>query len=200
MITKAEDEKLYIHNMHLITDTHFYHQNMIPYCGRPENFNELLFASLSKLDENDILIHLGDVSFGNHYKAHENFIMPLKCKKILVKGNHDYRSNNWYLNNGWDFVCYTFSDKLCGKKILFSHYPLPADRYDFNIFGHFHNNINSWNKLNPNFKQLLNEKHLLLCVEETNYKPVRLSYLVDKYKEFQMLTRLGDPMNKNGNE
>ena len=72
--------------------------------------------------------------------VHKFIVDELKCKKILVKGNHDSKSNSWYLEHGWDFVCEEFKDTLYGKNILFSHYPKVWDGvYDLNIHGHFHN-------------------------------------------------------------
>ena len=50
---------------YIISDTHFNHKdNMVKWCGRPENYEELLTKSLKQLTEKDILIHLGDITIG----------------------------------------------------------------------------------------------------------------------------------------
>ena len=129
-------------NYYIITDTHFNHEDKM--CtedvGRPKDYAERIYNSLINLREEDVLIHKGDICIGKDKEMHDKYIIPLKCKKILVKGNHDNKSNNWYLDHGWDFVCDTFTMKYEGKKILFSHIPQPWDGVsDMNIHGHLHN-------------------------------------------------------------
>jgi len=171
----------------IISDTHFNHDKMVDYCNRPKNFEELIIKNLEVIKVEDILIHLGDVCFGND-KENNKKLTQLKCKKWLVKGNHDKKSNKWYLENGWDFVCESFSDNYFGKKILFSHCPMPAEKYDLNIHGHFHNALprllrGEWKvegekeRNEQDLLNLLNGKHKLVALEETNYKPILLNSL-----------------------
>src|SRR6056297_2346337 len=101
----------------VIADTHFNHYKLIPDCGRPANFGELLKRGLKQPQKNDILIHLGDVCVGNDKEIHQDIIAKFPYTKILVRGNHDGKSNNWYLNHGWDFVCEQFKDTYFGKSI-----------------------------------------------------------------------------------
>ena len=171
----------------IITDTHFGHANMIPYCGRPENFSELILSNLSKdIKSGDVLIHLGDICIKNDEYWHEQFNLNTKgIKKILVKGNHDNKSDSWYLEHGWDFVCQTLSTKVFGLKVIFSHMPVPLSDNDLNIHGHFHNMINkqyvrTWEYADLNYKNrhslengTLN--HINISVEESNYKPIMLT-------------------------
>ncbi len=173
----------------VIADPHFLHDNLCKeeYCNRPEDHSERIFKNLMAIPEGDLLICLGDLSIGKENEVYERFVMPLKCRKILVKGNHDRKSNTWYLNHGWDFVCYAFSDDYFGKKILFTHYPRPADGYDYNIHGHLHNNIYKWEKLTEENKKFINEKHILLSCENNNYKPLKLNYVIDKIEKFRLI-------------
>lgn len=173
----------------IIADPHFLHARLVKYCKRPVDFTNKVFQGLCKIPEKDILICLGDISMGREKEIYEKFIKPIKCRKILVKGNHDHKTNNWYLNHGWDFVCYGFYDNYRGKKVLFSHYPKPADDYDFNIFGHMHNNVNSWDNVSEEFKLFICNKHLLLCLEELHYQPVKLDYVIDKADKFRLINR-----------
>lgn len=164
----------------IITDTHFNHQKLVELCGRPQNHTELIGGNLLKMNftEQDILIHLGDVCIGRDAEAHDKYIKPLKCKKWLVLGNHDRKSRNWYLNHGWDWVGYQFSDSFFGKKILFSHIPLSnweSNGFDFNIHGHFHNNDH-----HPELRNT-DGKHLLLAIENTFYKPILLETFLTNY-------------------
>lgn len=175
-------------NIWLTTDTHFNHDKMLEYCDRPENFEELISKGLSAIPKEDVLIHLGDICIGNDAEVHEKYIKPLKCKKWLIKGNHDNKSNKFYIENGWDYVGYSFRDKFFGKKILFSHQPQENGDVDLNIHGHFHNQLprllkEDWvvpdeKYRNEHDMSLLNEKHKLLALEYTEYKPVSLKSFI----------------------
>lgn len=108
--------------------------------GRPIGFENLIKKAFAVLKEGDVLIHLGDICFGNGAKWHEEMIKPLPCKKILIKGNHDNKSYNWYMEHGWDFVCENFVGKYFGKVVLFSHEPQTWDgKFEINLHGHLHN-------------------------------------------------------------
>ena len=160
-------------NIYVISDTHFNHtQKMIEYCGRPENFEDLLWKNLEQIHDGDLLIHLGDVCIGNDAAVH-GMLMGYKFKKFLVKGNHDRKSNTWYLQHGWDFVCEEFKDTLFGKNILFSHMPRVWDGvYDVNIHGHFHNSDHR--RQEPDLFKIHNGYQKLYAPEYLDYKPIKL--------------------------
>ena len=188
--------------IYLITDTHFFHDKMPLYCGRPENHTEVTGGNLLKLqvEPSDALIHLGDICVGHDEKAHELYIRPLKCKKWLVRGNHDNKSDSWYLNHGWDWVGYKMQGRYFGKNVLFSHCPerfleveqglWGAGNFDLNIHGHFHNTLHrlqegKWatpDEKERNAVDLANitERHKLLAIEYTEYKPVLLEHFIQQ--------------------
>jgi calcineurin-like phosphoesterase family protein len=152
---------------------------MIAYCGRPEDYNERLWNSLKIINDDDILIHTGDICIGKDSYVH-NKLQEFKFRKILVKGNHDRKTNTWYLNNGWDFVCEEFKDTLFGKNILFSHKPRPWDgEYDINIHGHFHNS--DYRRNDPELFKIVNGYHKLFALEYNDYKPIKL----DKFIQYE---------------
>lgn len=167
-------------NYYLTTDTHFNHTKMIEYCNRPENFEGIILENILKVvKDDDVLIHLGDICIGKDEENHI-FIQSLKCKKILVKGNHDNKSNQWYLEHGWDFVCDKFYMKFEGKIICFSHTPQKDNGdFDINIHGHFHNQLprllkRKWvvdgeEERNKYDLSVLTKKHLLLSLEDVKY-------------------------------
>ena len=158
----------------IISDTHFNHTKpMVDWCGRPENFEELLWKGLEKLPEDCLLIHLGDICIGNDLEVH-NAIADLPYRKVLVKGNHDSKSNSWYFEHGWDFVCDRFDFEMFGKKIAFTHIPIAWDGYhDFNIHGHFHNSDHR--RQEPELQKIKNGYQKLYAPEYENYLPVKLS-------------------------
>ncbi|MGH7249580.1 MAG: hypothetical protein ACREGC_01265 [Minisyncoccia bacterium] len=158
----------------LITDTHFGHDKMVQYCGRPTNFANIIFHNLTvNLKYDDLLIHLGDFCIGNDSYWHNWFCHSLPGKKWLVRGNHDRKTNNFYLSRGWDFVSTNFMDTLFGQRILFSHIPTAkTPDWDINIHGHLHNSTH-----HPEVDSILSPHHKLFAIEYTNYQPV----LLDKF-------------------
>lgn len=158
--------------IYVTSDTHFSHELMLsPDIGRPKNYEEKISKGFKKLRDDDILIHLGDICIGRDAENHKRYIEPLGCKKILVKGNHDKKSNNWYLNHGWSFVCEAFEMKFNGKRIIFSHEPLPWDgRCDLNIHGHLHNCGHR------EVKTLAYNK--LISLEQMGYSPISLNSII----------------------
>ena len=161
----------------LTTDTHFGHTAMLEYCGRPDNFSEKIINNLTKaVKPNDILIHLGDICIGNDREWNEK-LRSVNGKHWLVRGNHDKKSNSWYLDNGWDMVCDQFRDKYFGEIIMFSHKPVVWDgEYDINIHGHFHNSDHRRHE--PELLSIENGYQKLLALEYTNYQPVSLEKFI----------------------
>lgn len=156
-------------NIYLTTDTHFGHKKMEEYCFRPKGFEEKIAKSLRRLKEDDILIHLGDICIGSDEKWHAMYISTLPCKKILVKGNHDRKSNAWYLEHGWDFVCDRFDLRYRGVKVVFSHQPIDMlYEGELNVHGHFHDKTEEdWQ---PGYKSL--------SLERNNYQMYSLKALL----------------------
>lgn len=165
--------------IYLTTDTHFGHEAMLRFCGRPAEFSQLILDNLI-VQEGDILIHLGDFCIGNDEMWHARFVDYAGGfkRKVLVRGNHDHKSDSWYLNHGWDFVCEAFWAEYFGKKILFSHKPSPFVMHaDMNIHGHFHNSNHH------DSEHEITDKHKLLAIEYTNYKPVSLEKFITSPKQ-----------------
>jgi len=159
-------------NIWLITDTHLGHKMLIEKGYRPADFEDKILINLNRtLKPNDVLIHLGDVCIGND--AHNNKLITKyhNGTKILVKGNHDKKSNKWYLEHGWDFVCEKFIDTYFGQKIIFSHEPQFIGGETINIHGHWHDNDH---RKEPGFEEWYCDQHRLLALEATDYKPVEL--------------------------
>jgi len=177
----------------LISDTHFGHDSIIKYCNRPNNFEDKILNNLKIINKGDILIHLGDFCIGNDKNWHDIFFerLPVNVKKILIIGNHDRKSNSWYLKNGWDFICNSFSSKLLGTEIIFSHIPKLTDKV--NIHGHYHNNLprllkkefisdieKERNKNEFNLSNYDKNIHKLVSIEDNNYFPVTLNFFLKK--------------------
>jgi calcineurin-like phosphoesterase family protein len=169
-------------NYWITTDTHFGHDNLIEYDSRPKNFSDIIIKNLyDMIKKDDILIHLGDICFGNDEIWHK-VISSLGCKyKWLIRGNHDRKSSNWYFNHGWHFVGNAIILKRYGLNILLTHIPKrDLSYFDINIHGHFHNT--NFRKHELEIASTLNVKHVLLAQEYNNYKPWKLETIIKKFK------------------
>lgn len=170
----------------LISDTHFGHRKMISY-GRPEDFETQIITNINRLvGENDILIHEGDICIGHDKMFHDNIIKNINCfRKILVRGNHDSKSTAWYMSNGWDFVCDSFTLNYAGKEILFTHEPKKfwlgikwlgnIFKTPLNIHGHMHTVDRVRKGTSYSWR---NKNHRLVSMEHQNYKPILLDEII----------------------
>jgi calcineurin-like phosphoesterase family protein len=164
-------------NYWIITDTHLGHEKMKSLCGRPENFSEKILIGLNRtVPCPDVLIHLGDICMKDDEFWHEQIAKWVHCKRWLIRGNHDKKSDVWYLEHGWHVVVESMILHRFGKYIALSHKPLPDFGYDINIHGHFHNNPRE--RWEPELKKIMTDKHRLLVLEDTDYLPVNLERIV----------------------
>jgi len=174
--------------IYLITDIHFEHDLMSTKCGRPVGYEQkVLNAIAHTVKSEDILINLGDFCWHRDAYWHEQYMLYAKCRNWFVIGNHDGKTATWYMSHGWQWAGESCVLTYTGKKILFSHKPMPNAEYDWNVHGHFHNTTRE-NQLaaEPELAPILNDKHVLVAIEYTNYQPIELSVRLDKHiKEIQ---------------
>lgn len=109
-----------------ISDSHFFHANIIKYCNRPFTTELEMNAAMlcrwnDRVQEDDIVIHVGDLSagLGPRKKEFGDLIGSLKGQKILIKGNHDHQKDAFYLDHGFLHVC----EHLFINGLLWSHVP-----------------------------------------------------------------------------
>ena len=164
MIRIEPDRKGRFPDVWITSDTHYSHKNIcrgvtgwrLPDGSIPigqtrdfpniEKMNSVIVDNInSVVKQEDILIHLGDWSFGGFDKVRE-FYNRLVCKNIhLVLGNHDE-----HIENNKDSVqeifltVSTYQTLVIGsKKFVLMHYP-----------------ISSWNGLNRGVMHLHGHTHL----------------------------------------
>lgn len=130
---------------------------------------------LDVVNDNDIVINLGDVIFGNAYEL-KNILHSLPGKKILVRGNHDKHTNQWYLLSGFDVVCKSYEY----KNVVFTHKPVDMVTYHnknvlYNIHGHSHSKL-------PDKKSLpfYSESNIRISIELENYKMITLTEIMSR--------------------
>ncbi len=157
--------------IYLTTDTHFGHDKLIEW-GRPQDFENQLWKGFEVIQQEDMLIHLGDFCIGNDERHHNEFMERVKGTKIFVRGNHDNKSDTWLYSHGWDFVCREFKNKYMGKHLTFTHIPIPKNETDHNVHGHTHGNVHRDFEVRDFYDK---EFHIELAPEINNYKPVLLT-------------------------
>lgn len=168
--------------IYFISDTHFWHKNILQYEDRPfidlSDMTDKLIANWNSIvDQNDTVIHLGDFIMGNKEMA-KNILSQLNGYKILVKGNHDCHSNQWFLDAGFDEVGRRYIINYDSKVILCTHNPsnIPMEligKYDLHFYGHVHGKGNV-----PGVYPTYARNGACLCVERHNYKPIDLDTII----------------------
>ena len=159
---------------------------MQTYCDRPANFTELIDKNVRMLVRDiDTLIHLGDVGIGK-FEDWKDIIPGWKCRKVLVRGNHDEKhSCQWWMDKGgFDFAC----DAMIYRGMWLTHKPAKSlpEGCVYNIHGHLHN---IWHGFHPGDyndqqKKLFNPWQRLFAIEYTNFQPVEFDHFIshpDKY-------------------
>lgn len=133
-------------------DTHFGHENVIPFCGRPfrntGHMDMVLIENLwSKVGPEDDLWILGDFAFGSKAKEADYLAAVFGqlpgARKHLIVGNHDLDPT---LALPWDSISHLAEVRDGPKKQAHTlcHYPMitwnHARRDALQLFGHVHNN------------------------------------------------------------
>lgn len=132
-------------NVFVISDLHFYHENIIEYENRPfkdvEEMNAKLIENWNKVVSDDDLVYiLGDLSFGN-IKATEEILKQLKGDKILIKGNHDIFLDSKKFDRNLFIGIYDYLEvEIFDCKFIMCHYPLTLHNGDIHLYGHIHSN------------------------------------------------------------
>lgn len=157
----------------IISDTHFFHENIGRYCDRPPGWQETIIENWNRLIQpDDVVFHVGDLALGKREKI-EGLAPLLNGKLYLMRGNHDRRSNAIYQQLGITLVPDPYlMNHPSGLQLVFSHRPvIPLEPGVFNLHGHIHNNV----------APELGARHVNLCVEVRDYRPWRLGEILDPY-------------------
>jgi calcineurin-like phosphoesterase family protein len=151
-------------NVFICSDTHFSHRNIVrgvtnwrlPNGEIPveqtrdfstiEKMNTAIVNNINEVvGQDDILIHLGDFSFGGFEQISE-FYNRLVCKNIhLILGNHDHhiQNNREDIQDLFLSVSHYNTLEMGGYKFILCHYP-----------------ILSWDSLNKGYIHLHGHVHL----------------------------------------
>jgi calcineurin-like phosphoesterase family protein len=171
-------------NTWVTSDSHFGHDNIVGFCNRPTDHQEVIMEHWAQAVPADAtLLHLGDLSYRNN-SFFQHMIAPhlTGSRKLIILGNHDRQRFSFYKSSGFQIIkpfSLTYLAKLGESwRVSFSHYPLrepPAPRH-LHIHGHIHNN-GYGGKHSPYVPFSFNQ--INVSVEQTHYRPINLQCLLD---------------------
>lgn len=165
----------------LISDTHFNHEGIEKWGGRSGDWQDKLWDGITEIPEGDTLIHLGDICIGNDQSVHDTLEGATDgLRTILIRGNHDNKSLNWYMEHGWDFVCDGLELLFQGHYLHLTHRPTrPQGNTTWNIHGHTHGNMHRSEEYIDFYSK---EYHIDISPEIRGFRPINLETLLAREK------------------
>lgn len=161
---------------YFIADTHFGHGAIIRYENRPfkdtKEQEEVLIRKWNDVvTSEDTVYVVGDFGLSDSKEETMRVCQMLNGKKILVMGNHDTNSSEWYRQCGfaeaspWPIIFENFW--------ILSHEPLYINENMpyANIYGHVH--------ANPTYKDA-SRQSVCVCVERIDYCPISFEEIQKK--------------------
>lgn len=172
--------------IYFTSDLHFYHPNIINYCGRPFENYEHMHRTLIRNWNNtvgtqDSVYILGDFMIkGNAMQANQ-LLKNLNGEKYMIRGNHDCFIDM----KGFDvrlikWIKYYY--KLCYKnyKFVLFHYPILnwEDMHDgsIHLYGHIHNKHICFKDVPKEYENFSYN----VGVDCNNYLPVSIEQIIEK--------------------
>lgn len=174
--------------IYFISDTHFFHSNIINLAGRPfknqaEMHSVLIRNWNSYITDKDEVYILGDFSFRGSGEEVNNILKKLKGKKYLIKGNHDKFIDDETFDNSlfvWIKDFYILNYKK--RKFVLFHYPIlewPGYfRGDIHLYGHVHNS--GKDPLQRSRIDTLGNNAINVGVDVNNYFPISIEEIIKK--------------------
>ena len=165
-------------NTWIISDTHFFHDNIGRYCNRPENWQELIIKNWNDLiSPDETVLNLGDFALGKKSNF-ELLISILNGRLFLIQGNHDRLSQIYCETHGVTLIKNSLLVELENRvKLIFSHHPIfPLEDGWINLHGHIHN------VPPPPEGSNLGPSHINMSIEVRDYRPWRLGDILKTIK------------------
>lgn len=168
-----------VHEKWFISDTHFFHTNVLKFMKDEKTRMRSEFSSLDEMHEvmierwnscvkpQDYIYHLGDVTFQYH-RPFQELMWRLNGHKRLIVGNHDKLKQDGLLKHfdkvelwkgfkEFNFTC--------------SHIPLRLDSLrdgKYNVHGHLHH------------RKMDDPHYINVSVEQNNYYPFHLDDILKR--------------------
>ncbi len=160
------------------SDTHYFHRNILGYCDRPfDNVLEmnrgLIRAWNYRVAKDDLVYHLGDVSFGGQEET--NIILQQLHGEIqLIKGNHDRTWKSDKITK----IHHELNIEVDGQQVCMTHKPQDTwhlqGQGSWHLHGHLHGNPYH----DPSIKRRVD-----VGVDCWNYKPINLQDIREYFEK-----------------
>lgn len=171
--------------IYYISDTHFFHNNIINMCQRPfknyEEMNDKLIENWNKrIKDNDEVYFLGDFAYKCTQEQATSLLKKLKGRKFFIKGNHDKTA--WLQSIKEQGLIEWYKDYAeindHGRMVILCHYPI----HSWN--GSYHGSIHLYGHVHQNSVQNSNwqENRYNVSVEAINYYPITLTELISRFE------------------
>jgi calcineurin-like phosphoesterase family protein len=171
-----------------ISDTHFFHENILKFVDKDGVRIRAEFASVDEMNwtmverwnavvkPQDKVWHLGDVAFKTTEKADEldNLLGKLHGHKRMLVGNHDNLKSQAIMRH---FEKVELWKGFKAEGFTCSHIPLRLDSLRdgaVNVHGHTHQNLMS----EPGYVNV--------CVEVRNYTPIHLDEIAKEVRKHRL--------------
>ena len=161
-------------------DTHFGHDNIVRFCGRPfanvaEMNEELIRRWNETVPEDGIVFHLGDFCMGGS-REWNDIMYRLHGKIYLILGNHDIRNLKHGFMQRFEMVTQQMSIRVGGQSILLNHNPFlcygGSYRDVWQLFGHVHSGPLSHTGLDHPRLKMLFPRQYDVGVDNNDFRPV----------------------------
>ena len=173
--------------IYFTSDWHISHANIIKYCERPfENIEDMNYHILGKylrlVQPQDTVFILGDLTIkrSSSFKPTlAEIIKNLPGQKHLVRGNHDYYTKKFYLEE-CGFL--SFNSKIETEKYIIVHDPADYTSEDLSsqkILIHGHQHHYEWMRRR--------DKKFDVGVDGNNFYPVNLEEIKKIYNDLELL-------------
>ena len=173
-------------NYWFISDTHFYHTNVIKFCNRPfktmEEMNETMIRNWNeRVKPGDLVYHVGDFALMLRTDEQlDNLVRRLNGQIHLVRGNHDHKRTR---------KCKKFASvqdyleiKIGEQRIVLCHYAFrvwnKSHYSSWNLHGHSHGS------LPRNYDQ----KQLDVGVDCWDYRPISFDEVTKEMKKHKSVS------------
>ncbi len=185
-----------------VSDTHYHHLNICSGTSKWKDGKTRDFSDINKMNDciinninnivqqDDILIHLGDVAFTSCDKVRE-FMNRLICKNVyLIYGNHDERIIDnkedlqslfkwfgYYMELDIVFYRKKLNDKKRSIKLILHHFPLASWNFIKDGIIHLHGHLHSLKE-----HKLHQGKSMDIGIDGNDLKPYSLEEILDIMK------------------
>ena len=90
----------------VVSDTHFGHENIVGFCHRPEDHEQVMIAEWRKeVPDDATVLHLGDLAYKSNARFRALTSKELTgARKLLILGNHDRQRYSFYKTSGFQIV------------------------------------------------------------------------------------------------